>query len=166
MPSTADTRYVIRRIEPADDQAVAAIIREVMTAYGACGEVFAITDPEVAAMYLSYQGRRAAYYVLCDGARVVGCGGYARLKGAGPEVCELRKMYFLPAARGRGWGRAMLVRIIEDARRDGYIACYLETLERMPEARRLYEAAGFRRVGAPMGHTGHHKCDCWYCLEL
>ena len=62
-----------------------------------------------------------------------------------------------------------LIRPIEpadDARRNGYLSSYLETLERMTEARRLYEAAGFKRIDAPMGDTGHHRCDCWYVLEL
>jgi putative acetyltransferase len=156
----------LRRIEPGDDAAIASIIREVMTSYGACGAGFAITDPEVDAMFVAYQERRSRFLVLADGDRVIGCGGYARLKGGGPDVCELRKMYFLPGARGRGWGRTMLDRLLSDAREDGYLYCYVETLERMTEARRLYESAGFEPLDSPRGQTGHHGCDRWYLLEL
>ena len=156
----------LRPIAPADDAAVARIIREVMTSFGACGPGFAIVDPEVDAMSAAYAAPGAGYFVVTSGARVVGCGGYARLAGAGPEVCELRKMYFLPEARRRGAGRRMLDLILDRARRDGYATCYLETLVRMTDARRLYEAAGFAEIDRPMGSTGHFNCDCRYVRAL
>jgi putative acetyltransferase len=36
----------------------------------------------------------------------------------------------------------------------------------MEVARRLYEKVGFRRLPAPMGATGHHRCDRYYALDL
>ncbi|HEY5240755.1 MAG TPA: GNAT family N-acetyltransferase, partial [Polyangiaceae bacterium] len=79
---------------------------------------------------------------------------------------ELRKMYLLPAARGLGAGKALLARCIEEARERGCRWMYLETLTAMEAAQRLYEGFGFRRLGAPMGATGHFGCDRWYSLEL
>ena len=54
-------------------------------------------------------------------------------------------MYFLPEARGRGAGAALLERCLDAARGFGYATCYLETLARMDAARKLYARFGFRR---------------------
>lgn len=156
----------IRPITPADDAAMAAVIRSVMTEYGASGEGFSIHDPEVDHMAEAYAGLRAAYFVVTDGPRVVGGGGIAHLDGGDADVCELKKMYFLPEARGAGMGRALLARCLDAARERGYTHCYLETMSSMPEARRLYERAGFAEIDAPMGATGHFACDAWYVQTL
>ncbi|MGI9090043.1 MAG: GNAT family N-acetyltransferase [Gemmatimonadaceae bacterium] len=161
----------IRRIGPADDAAMADVIRTVMTEFGACGEGYSINDAEVDHMYEAYAGTHAGYFVVVtDGDRVVGGGGVAPLEGAdnraGNNVCELKKMYFLPEARGVGVGRVMLQRCLDLARALGFRQCYLETLGSMRQAQRLYERAGFRRIDGPMGDTGHHRCDVWYLLDL
>jgi putative acetyltransferase len=36
----------------------------------------------------------------------------------------------------------------------------------MAAARRLYEAAGFERLSAPRGATGHFGCNTWYERRL
>jgi putative acetyltransferase len=156
---------LIRPIEPRDDAAVAAIIREVMPSFGACGPGFALSDPEVGHMSAAYSAPRSAYYVVEDSGRVLGGGGIAPLAGADADTCELRKMYFLPAARGRGLGEAMLQRCLEAARGFGYRRCYLETLTGMDAAMRLYERFGFRRLQGPVGDTGHFGCDRHYLLQ-
>lgn len=145
---------------------MAAIIRDVMASFGATGPGYSSSDPEVDAMSAAYDGARAAYFVLEDDGIVVGCGGIAPLEGAGPDTCELRKMYLLPVARGRGLGRAMLQRCLDAARGRGYRRCYLETLAAMQAARELYEKAGFRKLSAPLGSTGHSGCNQHYLLEL
>jgi putative acetyltransferase len=157
---------VQRRIEPGDDAQVAALIRIVMPEFGASGVGFAIVDPEVDAMSAAYAGPRAGYWVLALGGRIVGGGGYAQLAGATADTCELRKMYFLPEVRGRGAGRHLLTTILQAAREDGFTRCYLETLRTMTAARRLYEAAGFEKLAAPEGATGHFGCDAWYARPL
>ncbi len=157
----------IRRIGPADNAAMADVIRTVMTEFGACGEGYSINDAEVDHMYEAYSGPRAGYFVVVtDGDRVVGGGGVAPLENGDDSVCELKKMYFLPEARGAGTGRVMLQRCLDLARELGFRQCYLETLGSMRRAQRLYERNGFRRIDGPMGDTGHHRCDVWYVLDL
>lgn len=156
----------IRPIEPGDDAAVAAVIREVMPAFGACGPGFALGDAEVDRMSASYAGPRSAFYVLEEAGRVTGCGGIAPLAGADADTCELRKMYFLPGARGRGLGEQMLRLCLDRAREFGYRRCYLETLTGMDAAMRLYRRLGFRALPGPLGNTGHFSCDKQFLLEL
>jgi len=114
----------------------------------------------------AYAGPDAAYFVIVSGDTVLGGSGIAPLEGGPDQVCELKKMYLLPEIRGRGLGHDLLKRCLDAARDRGFTLCYLESLEGMTEARRLYERAGFCRVASPMGRTGHFSCDAWYVLEI
>ena len=158
--------FAVREIQKRDDAGVARLIRTVMPEFGAQGPGFAILDPEVDGMTAAYRGPRARYWVLTRNRRIVGGGGYAQLAGAERDICELRKMYFYPEARGLGLGEALLDRILTDAKRAGFERCYLETLGSMSQARRLYEKKGFARLSAPRGHTGHFGCNAWYQRSL
>ena len=160
------TGYVLRAIEPRDDAAMASIIRSVMPEFGACGSGFAISDPEVDWMSRAYSAPRSAYFVVEVDGRVVGGGGVAQLEGGDADTCELRKMYFLPEARGLGAGTALMDTSLAKAREFGFRRCYLETLTGMDAAMRLYERTGFRRIDAPLGATGHGGCDIWYLKDL
>lgn len=159
-------RLQIEPIAQADDAQVAAIIRAVMPEFGASGCGFAINDPEVDWMSRAYAGPRSAYFVLRRDGRVLGGGGVAPLEGGDSDTCELRKMYFLPEARGLGAGAAMMERCLEAARTFGFRRCYLETLTGMDAAMRLYERSGFRRIDGPMGATGHGGCNTFYLRDL
>lgn len=174
---TSPAPFRIRPIEARDDVAVAAIIRTVMPEFGATGSGFAISDPEVDWMHRAYSAPRSAYFVVeCRSARpqgetqetwtVQGGGGVAPLVGGAEDVCELRKMYFLPSARGLGAGAALMTHCLQAARGFGFTHCYLETLTGMDAAMRLYERSGFRRIDAPMGATGHGGCNTFYLREL
>jgi putative acetyltransferase len=158
--------FDIRRIEPRDDAALAAIIRTVMPEFGASGDGFAINDPEVDWMHRAYAQPRSAYFVVERDGEVQGGGGVAPLEGGDAETCELRKMYFLGGLRGLGAGSAVMARCLEAARGFGYKHCYLETLRGMDAAMRLYERTGFRRIDGPLGATGHGGCNTFYILDL
>jgi putative acetyltransferase len=158
--------FLIRPIEPRDDAAIAAIIRTVMPEFGAGGEGFAIHDAEVGAMCAAYAKPRSAYFVLEVDGKVVGGGGVAPLENGDADVCELRKMYFLPEARGLGAGHAMIARCLDAARGFGFKRCYLETLTGMDAAQALYRRHGFTPLCTPMGSTGHHGCDRWFIRDL
>jgi putative acetyltransferase len=159
--------FQIRPIEPRDDAAMAAIIREVMPEFGADGPGFAIHDDEVGAMAEAYAHDRAAYFVVIVDGEVVGGAGIAPLVNAREnDVCELRKMYFLPGARGIGAGAAMMRCCLEAARRLGFTRCYLETLTGMDSAQTLYRRHGFVPLDHPMGGTGHFSCDRFFIRDL
>ena len=158
--------FSIRPIETRDNAAVAAIIRTVMPEFGADGPGFAIHDAEVDTMAEAYAGDGAAYFVIESEGRVLGGGGVAALSPGNTQVCELRKMYFLPELRGRGAGRALIEHCMAAAAKLGYRQCYLETLTGMDAAQALYQRCGFRRIDAPMGNTGHFSCDRFYLRDL
>jgi GNAT superfamily N-acetyltransferase len=73
------------------------------------------------------------------------CGG--GVKRLGDDAAEIKRMYIVPAARGRGLARVLL-RALEDAARDlGYTTVRLDTGPRQPHAQALYESAGYRAIG-------------------
>lgn len=165
----AEARVVLRPIAATDDPAMARIVREVMIEHGASGPGFAIGDPEVDALSAAYDPHReppAEYWVLEEAGEVVGGGGFGSLAGGDGSTCELRKMYLLPRARGRGLGRRLLEHLLARMAARGYRRCYLETLGTMQQARALYLAAGFEKLCAPEGATGHFGCDAWYARAL
>lgn len=163
MPST----LALRPIRREDNPAVARIIRTVMTEYGAVGPGYSIEDPEVDAMFEAYDHARALFLVLENtSGELVGCGGIAPLAGGDADTCELKKMYFLPDARGQGMGR-LLVETLEDAARQrNFRYMYLETIAAMQEANRLYQRLNFDPLPGPMGNTGHSACGLFYRKEL
>jgi putative acetyltransferase len=166
MRSRLQKGFLIRPVEAKDDAAVAGIIRKVMPEFGASGPGFALHDPEVGEMSVAYAQPGYLYFVLEKDGKVVGGGGIAPLSGGEEGVCELRKMYFLQEARGTGMGQKLLATCLQAARAMGYRYCYLETLQHMYAARRLYERFGFQPLKTSMGATGHHGCNCWYLREL
>jgi putative acetyltransferase len=158
--------FTIRPIEARDDAAVAAIIRKVMPEFGADGPGFAIHDSEVNAMSAAYARSRCAYFVVEIDGVVCGGGGIAPLESGDDDICELRKMYFLPELRGLGAGRALIAHCMDVARASGFRRCYLETLTGMDAAQALYLANGFERIEHALGATGHHGCNRFYLLQL
>jgi len=158
--------FIIRPIELRDNGAVARIIRTVMPEFGADGPGFAIHDTEVDTMFESYHQDDAAYFVVEVDGVVLGGGGIAPLENGDPDVCELRKMYFMPAARGIGAGTAMMERCLDAARERHFGRCYLETLTGMDGAKSLYKRSGFVPLAEPMGGTGHFSCDSFFIREL
>jgi putative acetyltransferase len=157
---------IIRKVSRSDNSSVSAIIRSVMPEFGAGGPGFAIHDPEVEDIYSAYNIGRAAYFVCEEDGKIVGGGGVAPLLGGTPEICELKKMYFLPFARGRGLGQNLLTRCLDAAHEFGFEKCYIETFNTMHNAMKLYEKNGFKKIPGPLGQTGHFACDIFYVREL
>lgn len=156
----------IRLIEERDNEQVAKLLRQVMAEFGVTGCNQPFADDELDTMYQAYPAPRAVFFVVEQDGRVTGCGGIGPLEGAGPDVCELRKMYFLPELRGSGAGKRLITAILRAARQAGYRQCYLETMAGMQAARGLYRRMGFREIQRPLGDTGHGGCNRWMIKSL
>jgi putative acetyltransferase len=164
--TNSGAEYLLRPMGRRDNPAVAQIIRDVMTEYGAVGCGYSIQDAEVDAMYESYPPPAAAFFVIEQNGTLSGCGGFAPLANGDEDVCELRKMYFRPELRGKGQGARLLEHILNAAREAGYRLCYLETLASMTHAQHLYRKYGFEAHDGPMGNTGHTACNRFMTLIL
>lgn len=80
------------------------------------------------------------FVVGFDGERAVCCGGVKRLPDG---ACEIKKMFVVADARGRGVARALLGELERLARELGYAVARLDTGPRQARARRMYERAGY-----------------------
>ena len=156
----------IRPMEKRDNAVVADIIRLVMTEFRAVGCGYSFNDSEVDDMYTAYAPAGSEFYVVELDGRVLGCGGFAPLTGGDKVTCELRKMYFRSELRGLGVGAELLNLCLEEAANAGYAHCYLETMDGMEQARRLYGTHGFKYLEERMGDTGHSSCGTWMAREL
>ncbi|MDA0185508.1 GNAT family N-acetyltransferase [Solirubrobacter phytolaccae] len=87
--------------------------------------------------------------VLEDGVPVAG-GGVRRLSA---DVAEVKRMYTLPDARGRGHGRRLLSALEDAARELGYARVRLDTAANMDVARRMYGEAGYEEIGDYNGNS-------------
>lgn len=156
----------LQPISSADNAAMAAVIRTVMPEFNCVGEGFSITDPEVDDLAEAYAALGSDFFVVKDETAVLGGAGFAPLAGGDGTVCELRKMYVLPAGRGRGAGRLLMDACLAGAKAAGYTHMYLETVTAMEDAARVYKKYGFTYLDGPMGDTGHGGCDRWMIRAL
>ena len=157
--------YRIRPITPADNPAIAAVVRAVSAEYGLTADKgYGVADPNLDFLHETYLGERSRYWVT-DGASLGG-GGIAPLAGEEGQVCELQKMYFMPSLRGLGLGRRLVLQALDEARALGYQRCYLETTAVLREATALYESLGFEHLPGPLGSTGHDACEICMVLAL
>jgi putative acetyltransferase len=89
------------------------------------------------------------------------------LKEIDEDHGELKTMHTAESARGRGLGRAMLARLLAEARRRGYRRVSLETgsMAEFAAARALYLGAGFSPC-APFGDYRAGPHNVFFTLEL
>ena len=73
--------------------------------------------------------------------QLVGC---VALKKVNSEICELKRLYVKPHARGAAVGRWLVERAILEARLAGYGDMRLDVMEKSKTARELYKKMGFR----------------------
>jgi ribosomal protein S18 acetylase RimI-like enzyme len=78
------------------------------------------------------------------GGGVLGCVAVRPLEGA--AICEMKRLYVRPAARGLGIGRSLVAAIIKSAEELGYAQMKLDTLPSMAEAFALYKRCGFLEI--------------------
>lgn len=81
----------------------------------------------------------------------LGCGA---LRELGDGVAEVKRMYVVPAARGRGVSKAVLAALEDAARARGWTTLRLETGPLQPEAVGLYAGAGYRPIDAFGDYVG------------
>ena len=95
-----------------------------------------------------------------EGEQLVGCVGLRKMEEG---ICEMKHLYVVPDAQGRGIGRALVHKLIREAREAGYRRMRLDTVPSMRSARALYRAFGFRPIDSyadsPIEGTTYMELD-------
>ncbi len=147
----------------ADGERIRALIYSVLEEYGLVPEPGG-TDADIENVEENYLRRGGVFEVLEDAqGNLLGTVGLYPMLSLNEETVELRKMYFAPELRGRGWGKETLTRMIERARELGFKRIYLETASPLKEAIGLYRSFGFTQTCEGM-HS--ERCDQAFFLEL
>jgi len=103
-------------------------------------------DAELATLPGAYGPPRGVIFLAFDHAgSAVGC---VALRPLLPDICEMKRMYLRPRARGSGLGRDLAATIIDAASHLHYRAMRLDTGASMAAASALYQSLGFRDIPA------------------
>jgi len=164
-PQAQVQEIFIRALQPQDNAALAAVIREVSAEYGLTPDKgFSVADKTLDTLSEIYQGKGSQYWVIEYQGQVVGGAGIAPL-ARHDGVCELQKMYFTRAIRGKGMAKMLSTQCFDYAKQQGYQSVYLETTAVLVEALALYEKLGFSQC-QHLGETGHDACEIAMIMPL
>lgn len=152
---------IIRTIEPADNAALAHIIRNTLAEFGANRPGTVYYDASTDHLFELFQAPRSIYFVLLYDGRIVGGAGIFPSDGLPADTCELVKMYLLPEVRGKGLGKKLIGYCLDFAKEQGFRHVYLETMPELKKAVSIYERTGFEYLTQPIGNTGHFGCAIW-----
>jgi GNAT superfamily N-acetyltransferase len=129
------------RLCPSDEEPAATLVEgmrdEIAAIYGGLD----LDGPQMPKAGPDELGPPGGTFVVgFDGDRAVCCGGLKRLPDG---ACEIKRMFVVADARGRGVARALLGELERRARKLGYTVARLDTGPRQVRAQRMYERAGY-----------------------
>lgn len=129
---------------PVDEQPAAALVQAMRDDIAALYDGLDLDSPD---MPKAGPGElcppRGAFVVGCEDGVAVCCGG---LKALPDGACEIKRMFVVEAARGRGVARALLEELEQRARELGYEIARLDTGPAQQRAQRMYERAGYAPI--------------------
>lgn len=153
------SHLTIRSATNDDRERVAELVFGVLAEYGLEPDP-ETTDADLQDIEANYLQRGGLFEVIEDGGNMLGSVG---LYPVNKTTCELRKMYFIPSARGLGLGKYILERAIARARALGFKQIVLETSSKLIAANQLYNKFGFKPMASD--HLAS-RADQAYKLDL
>jgi len=88
----------------------------------------------------------------------VGCGA---MREYAPKIMEVKRMYTLPASRGRGIASKVVTELEKWASELAYVTCLLETGKKQPEAIGLYQKSGYKLIPNYGQYAGIENSVCF-----
>jgi putative acetyltransferase len=132
----------LRRYRPRDYQGLLVFLN---VALGEIGHGFLPDgkDTDIRDVDQVYIKNHGSFRVIDDQGEIRGCVGVRRLSD---EIAELKRLYLAQECRGLGFGRALCMSAIEDARNLGYKCLRLDTTARSHAALALFRKLGFYEI--------------------
>ncbi len=120
----------------------------------------AVRDGELHDFYDQYNGITDLEHIMIAylGDDPVGCAAMKRVRDSAVEV---KRMYVRPAMRSQGLGGMLLAELERWASEYGFTESMLETGKGQPEALRLYERSGYKRIENYGPYQGVENSICF-----
>jgi putative acetyltransferase len=154
------SHLTIRSATNADRERVSELVFGVLGEFGLEADP-KTTDADLEDLEANYLQRGGLFEVIED--ELANLQGSFGLYPLNKTTCELRKMYFIPSARGLGLGRYILQRAIARARELGFKEIVLETSSKLIAANKLYTKFDFKPMNSD--HLAA-RADQAYKLDL
>ena len=136
------SEFVLREVADTDSAALIDLIGTCFAEYPGCVLDVDGEEPWLRAPATAYRAMNGALWVYTRGARgpVVACGA---IKYGDGECAEVKSVYVAPAARRRGFARALCQLIEDAARAAGKTGVHLWTDTRFTDAHEMYRRLGY-----------------------
>ena len=105
--------------------------------------------PAMFAAEFAQPAARRLYLVAVEGTTLI---GYAGMMFTGGSQADVVTLAVDPARWGEGTGTALLMALIDEAKKRGYEEVLLEVRKDNPRARQLYLRHGFAEIGIRRGY--------------
>ena len=128
-----------RAVFPDDTASVLGVWRE-FVANSPVNLDYQGNDAEFANLPGKYAAPDGCVFLADRGGEIEGCIAFRKVSTA---LCEMKRLYVRPRARGQNLGHDLVVRLIAEALRVGYREMRLDVMEQSTSARKLYESFGF-----------------------
>jgi putative acetyltransferase len=152
--------FLIRPWEGCDRIPSAEIIRTVLAEYGLSWEPTG-ADRDVLEVEDFYLATGGEFWVIEKQGQQVGTAAYYPIE-RGENAVEIRKMYLLPDARGKGLGKYILQQMEQAIAARGFQQIWIQTASVLKTAVKLYERSGYQ----PTEGVETRRCDRVYVKYL
>jgi putative acetyltransferase len=149
-----------------DNQQIAFIIRSVLKEFKADKPGTVYFDPTTDDLFTLFKTPRSKYFIAELENEMIGGAGVFPTPDLPQGYCELVKLYLLPGARSKGFGKILMEQCFATAHQFGYTHLYLESMPELSIAVGLYEKCGFKHLISPLGNSSHFGCSIWMLKEL
>ncbi len=105
------------------------------------GEARKTLDKDLEDVQKTYLENRGAFFVVTHDSQIIGMGG---LKNVDENTAEIKRMRVQISLQGKGIGKLILDKLIEQAKDFGYTKLILHTSVTQTAAHHLYESRGFK----------------------
>lgn len=88
----------------------------------------------------TYSTKKSKIFLAYKDNFIVGCAAFREVDG---EICEMKRVYVRPTARGEKLGAKLVEKVLHEAKRSGYKKICLDVLPEFKTALALYKSYGF-----------------------
>lgn len=157
---------IIRKIYASENNAIAALIRDVFHELNAPKTGTAYNDPTTDYLYEKFKTEGSVLFVAEVNGQIAGCCGIYPTEGLPENYAELVRFFISNKYRGKGIGKALMQECTQWAKEFGYSHLYLESIPEFDKAIGIYESLGYKHLPAPLGNTGHTTCSVWMLKDI